>query len=190
VSGSVAITGTPNVAVTSAPVTQVIPQPLVTANVWSGPVAFAANKHMFTLYNNGAGVIRVHELIARNLQTANVNGVAVQLNVTRFAVAPTGGVAATITANDTNDTITGLAATSGATIAALGNIQNSYATTNDEVGSTTASAGAAVQAMLSMTPDIWEAKPLTLRPGQGVTIQNVTNTTLGSFGFRAVVTIE
>lgn len=157
-----------------------------TYSVWSGPQAFAANKHFLTLFNTSTSPIRVRKLFLQNLQLTAITGVGVNFRVGRLTSAPTGGSAVTPVKSDSADPgITGLTALAGAT-ATITDPLFDWATHNDEVAP--ANVAAIVLGMMSILPEGPEIKELTLRQNEGITVQNLTSTTVGSHGVLAIIT--
>lgn len=157
-----------------------------TYQLWTGAVTFAANKHFLTLYNTGTEPIRIRKLFLQNTHTTAITGVGVQFRIGRVTAAPTGGTALTIVQHDTNDpAITGLTALTGAT-ATVATTLFDWFTHNDEVSPTNIMS--IFQNSINIIPEGPEIKEYTLRQNQGLTIQNLTSTTVGSYGVLAVLT--
>jgi len=160
--------------------------------VWTGPQAFAANKHFLSLLNaSGSGrIVKVRKLFLINLQLAAISGVSVQFDVRR-ASAHSGG---TLLTPETFDTANAalpaqITARAGATVT-TGGLLFSHATNNDEVGLTNAFPTPQIQAMMNLMMEHPSMQDLVLREGQGFTVQNVTSTTVGSYGVLAGITVE
>jgi hypothetical protein len=154
-----------------------------TYTAWANDVAPAASKHMITIFNaSGSGVVvEIYNLHARLLQIAAVTGVTLRWDVLKASAASSGTVitpelfdsgAAALPAGvtvRTNGTVT-----AGARISAL-------ATAGEEITTGQTNLAARGVDLLPML-DRPKAKPLVLREGEGLTVQNVTSSTVGTFG--------
>jgi hypothetical protein len=156
-------------------------------------VAFAANKHMISLYNAaGSGqLVILKKLYLINLQLSAVTGVAVRQNFARFSAVHSGGTLITPVACDTNNPAlpAGVTVRTGATITP-GALLFPLAFSNDEVGATQAFPSVQLQAGINWLPEGNEVQEVRLREGEGVTIQNITSTTVGSFAYMMVFVMD
>lgn len=149
--------------------------------------AFANGKHMLSLFNGpGSGrVLRLYRVVILNNQTVGVTGVLTTLGLRRTS-AQSGGTAVAATKHDTasaNLAAQILAAT-GATV--TNNADAPFRTivwSNDEPTASTASS----DEMECMVPlnTIWDStgdaniEPITLRPGEGVTLHHTGTSAVG-----------
>jgi hypothetical protein len=159
--------------------------------VWSTPAACAQNRQVLSLLNTSATqVIKVRKLFLINAQLTAVTGVGLQYDVKRISTL-TGGTAITPNPADTADgALSGFTCAAGGTVTE-GVLLYSWYTMNDEIGVTAAAAvGGYLQASISMQPEGNEVKELNLRNGEGFTVKQITNSTVGSYGALAVVTVE
>ena len=62
--------------------------------------------------------------------------------------------------------------------------------TNDETGATQAFPTTALQAGINWLPEGQEVQEIRLREGEGVTIKNITSTTVGSYAYMLVFTLD
>jgi hypothetical protein len=160
---------------------------LPTYNIWTGALAFAANKHFLTLYNTGTDPIRVRKLFLQNTHLTAVTGVGVQFRIGRITAAPTGGTAITpVPADSADGALSGLTVVHTTTTATITSTLFDWFTNNDEV--VPASPMFTWQNGVNILPEGPEVKELTLRTNEGITVQNLTSTTVGSYGVLAVVT--
>lgn len=152
-------------------------------------VGFAANKHMISLYNaSGSGkLVVLKKLCLVNLQLATVTGVAVRQNFSRFSAVHSAGTLITPTSNDSlNPAIpAGITVRTGATLTA-GSLLFPLTFANDEVGATQAFPSV----LLQWLPEGNEVQEVRLREGEGVTVQNITSTVIGSFAYMFVFTLD
>ncbi|NJL78433.1 MAG: hypothetical protein HC917_05520 [Richelia sp. SM2_1_7] len=156
-------------------------------------VAFAANKHMISLYNaTGSGaLISIKKLYLINLQLSSASGVALRQNVIRFSSEHTGGTLITPTSCDSaNGTLpTQITCRTGATITDV-SILFPLTFSNDEVGTTQAFPSTQLLAGINWFPEGSEIQEVRLREGEGLTVKNITSTTVGSFAYLFVVVID
>ena len=156
-------------------------------------VAFAANKQMISLYNAaGSGVLVVlKKLYLINLQLSAVTGVAVRQEFKRFSAVHTGGTAITPVSCDSSNAAlpAGVTAKTGATLTDV-TLLFPLTFANDEVGATQAFPSVQLQAGINWLPEGMEVQEVRLREGEGVTVKNITSTTVGSFAYMMVFTVE
>ena len=152
-------------------------------------VGFAANKHMISLYNaSGSGkLVVLKKLCLVNLQLTTVTGVAVRQNFSRFSAVHSAGTLITPTSNDSlNPAIpAGITVRTGATLTA-GSLLFPLTFANDEVSATQAFPSVPLQWL----PEGNEVQEVRLREGEGVTVQNITSTVIGSFAYMFVFTLD
>ena len=156
-------------------------------------VGFAANKHMISLYNaSGSGkLVVLKKLCLVNLQLAAVTGVAVRQNFSRFsAVHSFFTLIMLIFYVSLNPAIpAGITVRTGATLTA-GSLLFPLTFANDEVGATQALPSGQLQAGFNWLPEGNEVQEVRLREGEGVTVQNITSTVIGSFAYMFVFTLD
>ncbi len=156
-----------------------------TYTAWGNDVAPAASKHMLTLFNAAASgvLVEVYDLRAILLQIAAVTGVTLRWDVVKCSAASVGTVitpekhdsgAAALPAGvtvRTGGTVTGGARLSGLIVS------------GEEI--TTAQAPMVRGEGQDLLPFLKnpKAKPIVLREGEGISVQNITSSTVGTFGF-------
>jgi hypothetical protein len=154
-------------------------------------VAFAANKHHISIFNavGSNQIVAVRKLIHVNLSLAAVTGVPVRFDVRRSTLQSL-GTAITPVAADTGDpALANVTVATGATVT-NGALLYPVTTQNDEiVAANTAVANYLMQAT-NLAFDGPDMKPLSLRPGEGMTVQQITSTTVGSFAWLMVFTVD
>jgi hypothetical protein len=167
-----------------------------TFSVWSISTALGNNKHMLSIMNNtGSGVvIKLKKIKVINSQTTAVTGVITDFRGFRIT-SLTAGTALTPQTFDTNDTLNGsISCSTGGTVGGLGTVALLRALySSDEWGSGTLDKEGydqTLQTLMDLYDEGLNQKPITLRPGQGFTIQCVTNTTAGTFDIECVFTQE
>jgi len=151
---------------------------------WANDVAPAASKHMITLFNaSGSGVVvEVYDLQAYLLQIAAVTGVTLRWDILKCSASSAG---TTITPEQFDSAAAALPAgvtvrTNGTVTA--GNRLGGRIVSGEEL--TTALTNAPGANGIDLLPMLknQKAKPIVLREGQGITVQNVTSSTVGTFG--------
>lgn len=156
-------------------------------------VAFAANKHMISIHNaTGSGkMIVLKKMFLINLSLSAVTGVALRQDVKRFSVAHTGGTAITpVSCDSVNPALpAGVTVKTGATVTDV-TLLFPIVFTNDETGATQAFPTTALQAGINWLPEGQEVQEIRLREGEGVTIKNITSTTVGSYAYMLVFTLD
>lgn len=156
-------------------------------------VAFAASKSMISLYNAaGSGkLVVLKKLYLINLQLAAVTGVAVRQDLRRFSAVHSAGTLVTPVSNDTANAAipAGITVRTGATIT-QGSLLFPLTFANDEVGATQAFPSVQLQAGINWLPEGNEVQEVRLREGEGINVQNITSTTVGSFAYMFVFTLD
>jgi hypothetical protein len=168
---------------------------LPTYYIWTDPITFAQNKNFLSIFNNqGSGyILRVRALQLINLQTTSISGVVCQFDIHRTTEQNDGTIITPIKADSANpDFPSGIIVAKEATVVTAEKLW-SFVCGNDEVAasSTWRYEQYGIFGFGGLVPNLPDTQPLTLRPGDGgITIRQITNTTVGSFGVLAVVTLE
>lgn len=156
-------------------------------------VTFSTNKqHLSILNAAGSGkVIHLQKLFIINNQLAAVTGVSVRFDVKK-ATAHSGGTVITPQKADSlsDDLPAEITVRTGATSVTEGALMFPLTNPNDEVGATMAFPGAQLLAAMNWMPEGNEIQAWRLREGEGMCIKQITNTTVGSFSWLAVVGVE
>ena len=155
-------------------------------------VAFANSKTHFSIVNEaGSGVvIAIRKLFAVNLSIAAVTGAALRMEA-RKLTAHSGGTA--ITAQSCDSTNPALPAQ--VTIKTNGTPTGTtllypFIITTEEETATAALTKNVFQAMTNLQPEGPEQQEYRLREGEGFSIYQSTNATVGSFAWFMVFTVE
>lgn len=149
-------------------------------------VAFAQNKHHISIFNTAesTNLIRLERLHFVNLSLVAVTGVAVRFDVKR-TTGQSAGTAVACTPYDTADTslldTSKIRVATGATIVE-GSLRYPVVTNNDEIGATAATLPGLLSRVNVFTSE-GSVKRGVLRPGEGLTVKQITNTTVGSFAW-------
>lgn len=160
--------------------------------VWSGSAACAASKHFLSfLVNAGSGqIFKVRALYLINTAATATTGVAVEFDIKR-CTAVSGGSVITPQAMDSTDTaIANVTVQTAPTTVTEGAVLFPWFTNNDEIGVTNAFPTSIQQAGINMVPVGNEIKEPVLNAGEGITVKQITSSTVGSFGVLMVVTKE
>lgn len=154
-------------------------------------VAFTANKHHISIMNSaGSGkMVAIRKLYQINLQTTAATGVALRFDMKR-ATAVSGGTSITPVSCDTDDTLpAGITAVTNGTVTES-SLLYPYTTTSDEVNAANTAVANFLSAGISWQPEGSEIKELRLRPGEGFTVKQITSSTVGSFAWLIVFTVD
>ena len=161
---------------------------LKTYCVFADAVALAANKHHISILNPVGSnyVVRLRKLFLTNQQLSAVTGVACRFDL-RGISALASGTDLSVKAHDSIDALpAGLVAQSGGTVTDVF-LNCSLSFNNDEVGAT---ANAYDYQHQNWLPEGEALQAPTLRAGEGFTVKQITNSTVGSFGWLLVFTVE
>jgi hypothetical protein len=149
--------------------------------------AFAASKHMLTVFNpSGSGkIVRVYRVWCENNQIGPaVTGVTAILKLYRCTAASAGVTLTPVTYDSTNTALGTVTAGTGMTVTASSLFRN-YFISNDEPTSLTGTNDEWQQ--FNSICEVWNSNsldasidPIVCREGQGVTLQNSTSTTVGN----------
>lgn len=155
-------------------------------------VAFALNKQLISILNaTGSGkILAIKKLFLIDVQTAAVTGVAIRSDFKRMTAHSVGTLITPVAADSTNPSLpaevtcrTGATVTEGALLFPL-------AYSNDEIGATQAFPSSILLQGLNFIPEGIETQEIRLRPGEGVTLKQITNSAVGSFSYLIVFTMD
>jgi hypothetical protein len=148
------------------------------------------NKSMLSISNTGTAPVFIRSVRLVNSQTAAVTGIIAEFRLLKFGTHSAGTVVTGIAA-DSADAIPGtLTARTGATLTSLGTVpfkRSKWSTDEWGVGALDVESNDHVFHNLFpwYTPTD-NTKPITLRQNEGITVQQVVNSTVGTF----TITIE
>lgn len=155
-------------------------------------VAFANGKTHFSIVNEaGSGVlVAIKKLFAINLQTSAVTGAALRMEA-RKLTAHSGGTAITAQSCDSDNA----ALPAQVTIKTNGTPTGTtllypFIITTEEETATAAATKNLMQAMFNLQPEGGEVQEYRLREGQGFSVYQLTNATVGSYAWFMVFTVE
>jgi hypothetical protein len=179
--------------------------PVVPASDWTERPTFIANAEDISIGNNksmlsilnavGSGVvIKIRKIFIQNVQITTVNGVAAEFQLRRITGHSAGTLITTDT-HDTNDTLdSSVSVRTGATISGeiARNLKRWFWSSDefDDLSTDVASDEHSFQQLLPHYSHILFTKPITLHPGEGITIRQETNSTAGTFDIMAEFTQE
>lgn len=164
---------------------------LPTFYVLADAVAFAANKHHLSIMNAaGSGkLVSIKKLFHINLSLGAVTGVALRFDIKR-ATAVSAGTAITPQSCDTDDAFpAGITINTNGTVTE-GALLYPVTTQNDEITAANTAVANYLAMMINLQPESPELKEFRLRPGEGFTVKQITSSTVGSFAWFAVITVD
>lgn len=153
-------------------------------SAWANDIAPAASKHMLTIFNAaGSGVVvEIHDLTAILLQTGAVTGAVLRWDILKCSAASAG---TTITPEKYDsgsvDLPAGVTVRTNGTVTAGARLAG-VIMSGEEL--TTAQAPMVRAEPKGLLPQLKnpKVKPIVLREGQGLTVQNITSSVVGTFG--------
>lgn len=164
---------------------------LPTYVAWANDVAHAQNKYHISILNPAASgkIVKVHKLFCVNLQAATATGVMERYDIFKIT-AHSAGTLITAEALDSTNATPSATVRTDATVTA-GNKLFGFTTTNEEVGATgTLISGTHILAGLNLLFEGSRIQELTLRESEGLAAQQITSSTVGTFGWILVFTEE
>jgi len=126
-----------------------------------------------------------------NTQLSSVTGVAVRADVKRMT-AHSGGTTITPTLCDSDNAALPAEITvrTGATSVTESSLLFPLTFTNDEAGATQAFPSTQLMAAFNWMPEGVETQETRLRPGEGLTVKQITSSTVGQFAWLMVFTVD
>ena len=158
---------------------------------YADAVAFAQNKHHITIFNSDAtSIVKCKKLFAVNLQSAAVTGVFTRFDARLCSAASVGTTLTPVSFDSTNPALPG-----GVTVRTNGSVTTTsllfpWISTGEEETAVAGLSKTMFQQWANLLPEGNEVQEITLRQNQGLTIQQATATTVGSFGWILVFTVE
>lgn len=159
-------------------------------------VQIGNNKSMISIVNTSGSTVKVkiREIKIINVQTTAVTGVVADFRLLR-CVTHSVGTALTPASYDTTDSLSvSITARTGATIGTEGTaVLRRWQWSSDEWGPGAADVEASDHALQALIPGYYtinKTKPITLNANEGVTLKQVTNSTVGTFDIMVVFTQE
>lgn len=159
---------------------------------YADAVAFANAKHHITIFNAvGSGkIVKVRKIFAVNLQTAAIVGIVQRMDVLK-CTASSVGTAITAQAMDPANAAlpAGVTVRTGATVT-VGALLYPWITSSEESVATTPLDKGVYQQAVNIAPEGPEIQEHTITEGNGITVQQNTASTVGTFGWIVVFTVE
>lgn len=154
-------------------------------------VGFAANKQHISLFNNVGSnqVVSIKKIFHINLSLAAVTGVAVRFDVKRTSGQSAGTAITAQSMDSTDPALTSMLVATGATVTE-GALLYPVTTQNDEIAASNAAVANYLMQMGNLALESPEMKEMWLNPGEGMTIKQITSTTVGSFAWLVAFTVE
>lgn len=154
-------------------------------------VAFAANKQHLSIFNNAGSnqMIAIKKLFHINLSLTAVTGVAVRFDVKKTTAQSVGTAITANSADSTNPALSGIQIATGATVTE-GAILYPITTQNDELTAANTAIANYLMQFGNLALEGIEQQEYRLRPGEGMTVKQITNTTVGSFAWLMAFTVE
>lgn len=159
---------------------------------YADAVAFAANKHHIGIFNGALSgrVVQVRKLFAVNLQTGAVSGAVARFNIQRISAMTLGTAVVPQPADTANAALPAtISVATGPTCTDAG-VLFPWVTQTDEETAVPALSKALFQQSVNMLMEGESIQELTLRPGEGMSVKQITASTVGSFGWILVFTVE
>lgn len=156
-------------------------------------VTCAQNKQVISILNDtGSGkVVALKKLFIINTQLSTVTGVALRSDVKRATAHSGGSTITPVAADSTNPAIPAqITVRSAATSVTESTLLFPLTYTNDELGATQAYPTAQLMAGLNWFPEGAEVQEVRLREGEGLTIKQITNSSVGQFAWLIVFTVD
>lgn len=151
-------------------------------------VAWAANKQHITVLNpaNSGKIVRLRKLFGVNLQLAAVTGVATRFDLKR-CTGVSGGTAIVEEKADTLLPASGITVSTNGTVTGEGAIVFPITICGDEVGATQSFIN---YQSINWLPEGAEIQEISLRPGEGLTLKQITSTAVGVNAWLLIFTTQ
>lgn len=169
---------------------------LATFTIYGSSIAIGNNKSMVSLLNASGStvVLKIRDISIINTQTAVATGILADFRLLR-CTGHSVGTTITPESHDTDDSLNAsFTARTGGTIAGEGTaVYRRWQFSTDEWGAGSLDVESEQHAIgqhLPVYQQSWKGKAFTLRAGQGFTIKQVTNSTVGTFDLILTVTQE
>jgi hypothetical protein len=160
--------------------------------VLADAVALAQNKHHLALFNGvGSGVMLcVKKLFQINLSLAAVTGVALRFDIKRSTAQSVGTAITPQTMDSANAALPAqVACATGATVTE-GGLLFPFTTQSDEIAAANTAVANFLTQYNNLILESTEMQELRLREGEGMTVKQITSSTVGSFAWLLAFTAE
>jgi hypothetical protein len=155
-------------------------------------VALAANKHHIAIFN-GAGsgkVIQIKKLFQINLSLSAVTGVALRFDVKKTTAHSAGTAITAQTMDSNNPSIPAQVLIGTNNTITEGALLYPYITQSDEVTAANTAVSNYLTQYGNLILESTEMQEVRLREGQGLTVKQITSSTVGSFAWLMAFTMD
>ncbi len=154
-------------------------------------VAFATNKHHISIFHTAGSnqLVAIRKLFHINLSLSAVTGVALRFNAHRTTAQSAGTSITAVSADSTNPALSNVLLATGATVT-NGPLLYPITTQNDELTAANTAIANYLMQFGNLAIEGIETQEFRLRPGEGMTVQQITASTVGSFAWLMVFTVE
>jgi hypothetical protein len=155
--------------------------------------AFAANKHHLSILNASGGtkIIAIKKISMINVQLSSVTGVAARFDVKRITAHSGGTIITPSSCDSLNPSLPAeITVRTGATSVTESTLLFPLVTTTDEVTAANTAVANFLSAGLNWALEGPETQETRLRPGEGLTIKQITSTTVGSYSWLMAFTVD
>lgn len=159
--------------------------------VLADAVAFAANKQHVSLFNQAGSnqVVAIRKMFHINLSLGAVTGVALRFDVKRTTAQSVGTAITAQSADSSNPALSNILIATGATVTE-GAILYPIITQSDEVTAANTAVANYLMQYGNLAIEGQELQEYRLRPGEGLTVKQITSSTVGSFAWLLALTVE
>ncbi len=167
-----------------------------TFNAISQNIDTGSNKSMFSIANTSGRKIRIEEIYLVNAKTTSVTGISGTFEVRRITGHSAGTLVTNVETYETGDVLdSGVTVRTGATVSGeSANILWKSVFSTDEHGLASENVSSTEHTFQTMFPifvkKTQNAKTITLKANEGLTIKFIQNSTVGSFDIFCVFTQE
>ena len=154
-------------------------------------VAFAANKQHISIFNNAGSnqMISIKKLFHINLSLSAVTGVALRFDVKKTTAQSVGTAITANPCDSTNPVLVNMQIATGATVTE-GAILYPVTTQNDELTAANTAIANYLMQLGNLALEGPETQEYRLRPGEGMTVKQITTSVVGSFAWLLAFTVE
>jgi hypothetical protein len=154
--------------------------------------AFANGKTHISIVNAvGSGrVVALRKVFCINVQTSAVSGIAVRMEARRITGHSAGTLVTPTSADSNNAALPAEVTVRTASTVTVPTLVYPFIITTEEEPASAALTKNMFQAMTNLQPEGMEIQETRLRPGEGFAITQITNSTVGSYAWFIVFTVD
>lgn len=155
-------------------------------------VALAANKHHIGLFNgSGSGVvIAVKKLFQINLSLSAVTGVALRFDIKRTTAQSSGTSVTPVSMDSNNASLPAQVLCATNPTITESSLLFPFVTQSDEVTAANTAVANYLTQYGNLVLESTEMQEIRLREGQGLTVKQITSSTVGSFAWLMAFTVD